>query len=522
MRSSGILMHISSLPSPYGIGALGKEARKFVDFLVKAQQTYWQVLPICPTSYGDSPYQSFSSFAGNPYFIDLDILCEEGLLTVKECKSYKWGDSITRVDYEMLHKSRYPLLHKAFARFRKKIPVDYAQFCEEQEDWLDDYALFMALKDAHEGEAWSKWDVGIRRREKDALASARKKLAEEIEFWKMVQYLFYSQWNSLKAYANDRGIRMIGDVPIYVALDSADVWAEPGQFYLGKNLQPIDVAGCPPDAFSEDGQLWGNPLFRWDVMKKDGYRWWIRRMEKTSKLFDVIRIDHFRGFESYYAIPFGEKTAKKGEWRKGPGLDLFHAIENELGSLAIIAEDLGFLTKSVRQMLADSGYPGMKVLQFAFDVKEDGDYLPHNFTKNSVAYAGTHDNDTILGWLQEASTDCVAFAKEYLKLDQAEGYHWGIMRGVWSSVSDMAIVTMQDLLGIGSEGRMNTPSTLGGNWMWRMRPDALDDTLAEKIYSQVEVYGRLPKKEPEEESVEEAKKSEKGKSVEELTPVPAS
>ena len=493
MRSSGVLMHISSLPSPYGIGTMGREARKFVDFLVKAGQKFWQVLPICPTSYGDSPYQSFSSFAGNPYFIDLDILCEEGLLTTKECEAFAWGDSMTQIDYGILYENRYSLLHKAFGRFREKIPKDYVSFCREHEDWLSDYALFMALKDAHDGVSFCEWEPELRRREKEALAQAKKKLSKEVDFWKMLQYLFYQQWKALKTYANEKGIRIIGDVPIYVAMDSADVWAEPGQFYLDKKLEPIDVAGCPPDAFSEDGQLWGNPLFRWDVMKKDGYRWWIRRLEKTAKLFDVIRIDHFRGFDSYYAIPFGEKTARKGEWRKGPGLDLFRTVESKLGSLDIIAEDLGFLTKSVRKMLADSGYPGMKLLQFAFDAREDGDYLPHNYGRNSVVYAGTHDNDTILGWLQEAPYDCVAFAKEYLKLDQAEGYHWGIMRGAWSSVSDTAIVTMQDLLGIGSEGRMNTPSTLGCNWMWRMRPDALDDALAEKIRRQVELYGRLPK-----------------------------
>lgn len=494
MRSSGILMHISSLPSPYGIGTMGAEARKFVDFLVKAGQKYWQVLPICPTSYGDSPYQSFSSFAGNPYFIDLDILCEEGLLTTKECKSYEWGSSVTQVDYNMLYENRYPLLHKAFARFCRKVPGDYAWFCEEQGDWLNDYALFMALKDAHDGVSWSKWEPELRLREKDAIAMAQKEYEKEIEFFKMVQYLFYRQWKALKQYANDKGIFIIGDVPIYVAMDSADVWAEPGQFYLDKKLQPIDVAGCPPDAFSKDGQLWGNPLFRWDVMKKDGYRWWIRRMEKTAKLFDVIRIDHFRGFDSYYAIPYGDKTARNGEWREGPGIGLFCAMEKKLGKIQVIAEDLGFLTESVRKMLVDSGYPGMKLLQFAFDAREDGDYLPHNYTANSVAYAGTHDNDTILGWLRNAPEECLAFAKEYLKLDQAEGYHWGIMRGVWSSISDTAIVTAQDILGIGSEGRMNTPSTLGGNWMWRMRPDDLDDALAEKIRRQVELYGRLPKK----------------------------
>ena len=511
MRSSGILMHISSLPSPYGIGTMGKEARKFVDFLVKAGQSYWQVLPICPTSYGDSPYQSFSSFAGNPYFIDLETLCEEGLLTAKECRAYEWGESMTQVDYETLYENRYPLLHKAFGRFQKTPPQDFELFCNEQAEWLEDYALFMALKDEHDGGSWSEWEEGLRQREKASLAAARKRLSEEVGFWKMLQYLFYRQWNALKKYANDNGIRMIGDVPIYVAMDSADVWAEPTQFYLDKKLQPIDVAGCPPDAFSEDGQLWGNPLFRWDAMKRDGYRWWIRRMEKMSKLFDVNRIDHFSGFDSYYAIPYGAKTAKKGEWREGPGIALFRAIEEKLGKLDIIAEDLGFLTKSVRKLLEDSGYPGMKLLQFAFDAREDGDYLPHNYGRNSIIYAGTHDNDTILGWLQDAPAECVAFAKEYLKLDQAEGYHWGVMRGVWSSVGDTAVVTMQDVLGIGSEGRMNTPSTLGGNWMWRMRPDALDDALARKIRGQVEVYGRLPKEpeEPEEPELPDTPKERK-------------
>lgn len=493
MRTSGILMHISSLPSPYGIGTMGKEARKFVHFLMKSGQSYWQVLPICPTSYGDSPYQSFSSFAGNPYFIDLDTLCQENLLEKQECVSYAWGEDDTRVDYGLLYENRYPLLHKAFERFQKKIPKDYESFCREQADWLEDYALFMALKDAHNGVSWSQWEPELKKREKDALERAKQELAEEINFWKMLQYLFYRQWSRLKKYANDKGIRIIGDVPIYVAMDSADVWANPEQFYLDEELSPIDVAGCPPDAFSEDGQLWGNPLFRWDVMKKDGYRWWMKRLEKVSKLFDVIRIDHFRGFDSYYAIPFGDDTARNGEWREGPGIELFRTIEKGLGSLDIIAEDLGFLTDSVRKMLEDSGYPGMKLLQFAFDTREDGDYLPHNYTRNSVVYAGTHDNDTILGWMKTAPRACVSFAKEYLKLNRLEGYHWGVMRGVWSSVSDTAVVTMQDLLGLGSTARMNTPSTLGGNWMWRMKKDAIDTRLVKKIRRQVELYGRLPK-----------------------------
>lgn len=494
MRSSGVLMHISSLPSPYGIGTMGKEAVKFVDFLVKAKQSFWQVLPICPTSYGDSPYQSFSSFAGNPYFIDLDILCKEKLLTKKECQSYEWGKDITKVDYGILYQNRYLLLHKAFVRFRKNIPEDYEAFCQAQADWMEDYALFMALKDAHNGASWSQWETELRLRREDVMARAKEELAEEIDFWKMLQYLFYRQWNELKAYANEKGIRMIGDVPIYVSMDSADVWANPSQFYLNENLEPIDVAGCPPDAFSDDGQLWGNPLFRWDVMKGDGYRWWIQRLEKMSKLFDVIRIDHFRGFDSYYAIPYGDKTAKNGEWRKGPGIELFHTIEASLGKLDIIAEDLGFLTDSVHELLAASGYPGMKLIQFAFDSREDGDYLPHNYdTRNSVVYAGTHDNDTILGWMKTAPRPCVTYAREYLNLNKEEGYNWGVMRGVWSSISDTAVVTMQDLLGIGSEGRMNTPSTLGCNWMWRMKPGAIDAKLIRHICRQVELYGRAPK-----------------------------
>ncbi len=493
MRSSGVLMHISSLPSPYGIGTMGKEARKFVHFLMKSGQSYWQVLPICPTSYGDSPYQSFSSFAGNPYFIDLDTLCREGLLKKQECESYEWGEDITQIDYGMLYENRYPLLHKAYERFCKKVPRDYQDFCQEQEDWLEDYALFMALKDSHGGVSWIEWEPELRKRQEETLQQARQELAEEIDFWKMLQYLFYRQWKQLKKYANSKGIRIIGDVPIYVAMDSADVWANPKQFYLNEELIPIDVAGCPPDAFSEDGQLWGNPLFRWDVMKEDGYNWWTKRLEKMSKLFDVVRIDHFRGFDSYYAIPYGEETARNGEWREGPGIELFRQIEKKLGRLDIIAEDLGYLTDSVRKMLDDSGYPGMKLIQFAFDTREDGDYLPHNYPKNSVVYAGTHDNDTILGWMKTAPRASVSFAKEYLRLNRMEGYHWGMMRAIWSSVSDLAVVTMQDLLGLGSVSRMNTPSTLGNNWMWRMKPDAIDTKLVRKFRRQTELYGRLPK-----------------------------
>ena len=416
MRTSGVLMPISSIPSPYGIGTMGKQARKFVDFLVKGGQKYWQILPICPTSYGDSPYQSFSSFAGNPYFIDLEYLCKDKLLTKKECESFQWGSNPKYVDYGIMYESRYALLRKVYARFTKKEPQDFEKFCENEKQWLDDYALFMALKDANGGQAWSNWDKSLRLREKKAMEEATEKYSEEIRFYKMLQYLFYQQWNALKTYANEAGIEIIGDVPIYVAGDSADVWANPDQFYLDENLEPIEVSGCPPDAFSDDGQLWGNPLFRWDVMKKDGYTWWTRRIKAMSELYDIIRIDHFRGFDSFYAIPAKDDTAKNGQWKQGPGMDLFCELEKKLGKLPIIVEDLGFLTPSVHKLLKDSGFPGMKVIQFAFDSREESDYLPHTYTNHCVVYTGTHDNDTVMGWMKTAPKASVKYAKEYLNL----------------------------------------------------------------------------------------------------------
>lgn len=505
MRTSGILMHISSLPSPYGIGTMGKEARKFVDFLDKAGQTYWQILPICPTSYGDSPYQSFSSFAGNPYFIDLDYLCKDKLLTKKECLSYEWGGNPEFVEYGTLYESRFPLLKKAYQRFKKAMPDDFSDFCEKNSDWLDDYALFMALKDANGGIAWFEWEKDLKVRKPEAIAKAKEELAEDIEFWKMLQYLFFAQWTDLKAYANEKGIQIIGDVPIYVAGDSADVWANPGQFYLDENLDPIDVSGCPPDAFSDDGQLWGNPLFRWDAMKKDGYTWWTKRIAAMSELYDVVRIDHFRGFDSYYAIPAKDKTARNGEWREGPGMDLFNTLEEKLGKLNIIVEDLGYLTPSVKQLLKDTGFPGMKLIQFAFDSREESDYLPHTYPKNCVVYTGTHDNDTIMGWFKTAPKESIKYAKEYLRLSKEEGYNWGTMKAVWGSVGDMAIVPMQDILGIGSEGRMNTPSTLGMNWKWRAVDGQITTTLAKKVCKNMEIYCRKRKTKEELEALEAAK-----------------
>ncbi len=491
MRTSGVLMPISSLPSPYGIGTMGKAARRFVDFLKKGGQKYWQILPICPTSYGDSPYQSFSSFAGNPYFIDLEILCKDKLLTKKECESFDWGENERYVDYGVMYISRYALLRKAYNRFIKKIPQEYAGFCDANKEWLDEYSLFMALKDANGGAAWSEWEEDLKYRVLGALDAARETYAEDIQFYKVLQYLFFRQWKELKAYANENGIEIIGDVPIYVAADSADVWANPKQFYLDKDRNPIDVAGCPPDAFSEDGQLWGNPLFRWDVMKKDGYAWWTKRISAMSELYDIVRIDHFRGFDSYYAIPAKDKTAANGEWRQGPGMDLFRVLEKKLGKLPIIVEDLGFLTPSVHKLLEDSGFPGMKVIQFAFDSREGSDYLPHNYPAHCVVYTGTHDNDTSMGWMKTAPKESVKFAKEYLNLTKEEGYNWGMMRAAWSSVADMAIVPMQDLLGLGSEARMNTPSTLGGNWMWRATADEINSRFASKLHKYMQMYGRL-------------------------------
>lgn len=491
MRSSGVLMHLSSLPSPYGIGTMGKQAKQFVDFLEKAGQTYWQMLPICPTSYGDSPYQSPSGFAGNPYFIDLDILCTKKLLKKSECRSYQWNVKDDTVDYALLYKNRYDLLRKAKVRFFENVPQEYGQFCEKEADWLDDFALFMALKEAHNGAQWSEWERPLKFREAEAIAKAKDTYADEIDFWKMLQYLFFEQWCELKNYANERGIRIIGDVPIYVAGDSVDVWTNPSQFYLDENLEPIDVAGCPPDAFSADGQLWGNPLFRWDVMREDGYSWWTMRLRKMSTLYDVIRIDHFRGFDSYYAIPGKDTTARNGVWRNGPGMELFRAVEEKLGKLDIIVEDLGFLTPSVLQLVADSGYPGMKVVQFAFDSRDDSDYMPHNYDKHCVVYTGTHDNDTILGWMKQAPKNSVKKAKEYLRMTKEEGYNWGMMCGAWMSSANLAVVTMQDLIGLGSSARMNVPSTLGGNWTWRALPGQINAPLANKLHHKTELYGRL-------------------------------
>ena len=493
MRTSGVLMPISSLPSPYGIGTMGEAARRYVDFLKEAGQKYWQILPICPTGYGDSPYQSFSSFAGNPYFIDLEYLCADKLITKEECESFDWGQNPSYVDYGAMYMSKYAVLRKAYARFKENVPGDFAVFCDEESEWLDGYTLFMSLKDASGGASWSTWTKELKERDEKALQEARETLKEDIGFYKMLQYLFFGQWTALKKYANERGIEIIGDVPIYVSGDSADVGANPEQFYLDEERNPIDVAGCPPDAFCAEGQLWGNPLFRWDARKEDGYTWWTKRISAMARLYDIIRIDHFRGFEAYYAIPAKDSNAINGEWRKGPGMDLFNTLERKLGKLPIIVEDLGFLTPAVKQLLEDSGFPGMKVIQFAFDSREESNYLPHTYSPHCVVYTGTHDNETCLGWIRTAPESSVQYAKEYLNLTEEEGYNWGMMRGALSSVAEMAIVTMQDIIGLGSEARLNAPSTMGNNWKWRATEDQITEELARKLYKYTDMYGRVNK-----------------------------
>ena len=490
-RSCGILMPISSLPSPHGIGTLGAEARKFVDFLAAARQSWWQILPVGPTSYGDSPYQSFSAYAGNPYFVDLDLLCKDGLLTPDEVSAVSWGDDPARVDYSAIYNGRFPLLHLAMERGWERDADKVKSFSEESASWLPDYALFMALKRHFGMKSWTDWpDEDIRLRRPEAVAHYQKALADDIRLFTYIQYLFFRQWEDLRSYAHEKGIGIIGDLPIYVAMDSADVWADPRAFQLDERNVPAEVAGVPPDYFTADGQLWGNPLYDWDAMKADGYTWWIRRIAGASRLYDILRIDHFRGLESYWAVPRGETTAKIGRWVKGPGMDLIGVLTEKFPNIQFIAEDLGYLTPEVRQLLADSGLPGMKVLQFAFDSREAANYLPHTYPRHCVCYAGTHDNSTLMGWKDEAAPADIAMAREYLGLHDGEGFNWGVLRGGQSSVADLFIAQMQDYLGLGSEARMNTPGILGSNWQWRMLPGQITEELTARIARMTSLYGR--------------------------------
>ena len=490
MRRSGILMHITSLPGPYGIGTMGRYAFEFIDFLKRSGQSRWQILPLNPTGYGDSPYQSCSTFAGNHYLIDLDILVEQGLLKTEEIAHIHWNDREDRVDFGLIWQNRLPVLRIAYSRFTEWEALD--RFCNENSDWLPDFTLYMALKDEKGGAPWYEWEKELKFRDPKALETARLNLREQIRFYSFVQYLFYTQWNALRDYAHENGISIIGDVPIYVPLDSVDVWSNPVLFQLDETLTPTGVAGCPPDAFAEDGQLWGNPLYHWEEMKKDGYRWWVRRLAAAGQLYDCVRLDHFRGFEAYWSVPYGDTTARNGKWIKGPGMDFIQTVKNALPELEIIAEDLGFLTQEVLDLRDNSGFPGMKVLQFAFDDGEPSDYQPHTYTHNSVCYIGTHDNMTQRQWFETAPEAAVKFAADYMHLTEEEGYVWGSIRTALSSVSDLCVIQLQDYLDLGGEARMNFPGTVsGGNWLWRVQEGSYNDELAEKIRHMTKLYCRF-------------------------------
>ncbi len=501
MRVSGVLLPVSSLPSPYGIGCFSKEAYDFIDDLVKAGQSKWQVLPLGPTGYGDSPYQPFSTFAGNPYFIDLETLIEEGLLDKEVCEQCDWGGSERYVDYEKMYLSRFKVLQIAFEKF--EADEEFQEFCERESHWLEDYCLFMAIKNDQQGALWTGWDEELRTKDPVAMEKMKVKLKEEIQFYRFLQYEFDRQWKKIKKYANDQGITIIGDLPIYVAIDSADAWANPKLFQMDEECIPTAVAGCPPDAFSETGQLWGNPLYDWTYHKKCGYSWWIRRMKRSFDLYDTVRIDHFRGFSDYYSIPAGEDTALNGKWVPGPGIDLFKTMEKELGQMDVIAEDLGTLDERVFELLEESGYPGMKVLQFAFDSGPANFYLPHHYTRNCVVYTGTHDNDTTKSWYYTMQDWVREFSKAYLNnYDRPwEDISWDFIRAAESSVADLAVIPMWDLLCCGNEGRMNHPSTLGNNWKWRMGKGDFREDIIGRLRWLTDTFQRTLQIEEEEEEV---------------------
>ncbi|MDR1701130.1 MAG: 4-alpha-glucanotransferase [Lachnoclostridium sp.] len=494
MRRSGILLPISSLPSDYGIGALDRQAYAFIDVLKAAGQSCWQILPIGPTSYGDSPYQSFSTFAGNPYYISLDVLIGKGYLTKEECMSVDFDGHPNYIEYEKIYKGRFALLKLAYKRSCVQEDAGFHYYIEQNAGWLTDYAFFMAIKDDYNGLSYLEWEDDIRKREPEAMEKYRERLQDEIQFYMYLQYEFDNQWNNIKAYANENGIQIIGDIPIYVALDSADTWANPELFQLTDELEPIAVAGCPPDGFSALGQLWGNPLYQWDYHKETKYDWWIKRIKNCSKWYDFIRIDHFRGFDEYYSIPFGHKDAVKGHWERGPGIDIFQTLKNELGNLNIIAEDLGFLTDSVRKLLADTEFPGMKVLQFAFDTREESDYMPHNYERNCVVYTGTHDNETTKGWIENLPEWDKKVVLKYMDRKEEtdpDKLAWHLICMAMQSVADLCMIPAWDYLLLGNEARMNKPSTLGDNWKWKMSKDAFTPELIQRIFSITKIYSRL-------------------------------
>ena len=490
-RASGIILPLFSLPSPYGIGTMGKAAKGFVDFLADARQSWWQVLPVGPTSYGDSPYQSPSAFAGNPYFVDLDLLVADGLLTKAEIEAREWGEDPSRVDYGLLYENRLDLLRLACDRGWKRDLAYVQAFAQENVDWLDDYALFMAVKRHFCMAAWYTWpDEGIRLHRQDACLHYRLELASDVRLFTFVQYLFFKQWNELRSYARDHGVGIFGDMPIYVALDSADVWAHPENYQLDERNYPIEVAGVPPDYFSIDGQLWGNPLYDYAYMAHNDFAWWQRRLRAAGHLYDMVRIDHFRGFARYWSVPAGATTAKDGQWVDGPGMQLIDALRRGNPGVKLIAEDLGAPTPDVIELLAASGLPGMKVLQFAFDGRKDNEHLPHGIPQNCVCYTGTHDNAPLGAWFAEETEECIGLAKRYMGLNDDEGMVWGMVRQGMSSVATLFFAQLQDYLELGSESRINTPGTFEGNWRWRLQEGQLTSDLSSRIADITQLYGR--------------------------------
>ena len=488
-RSAGILLPISSLPSNYGIGTLGKEAYKFVDFLVKAKQSYWQVLPIGQTSYGDSPYQSFSSYAGNPYFIDLDLLVEDKLLDRKDLKDLVVSNC-DYVDYGHLFNTRFSILYKAYLNGKDRDKEEVETFLNEN-PFIKDYAFYMSIKEHFNMKSWIDWDdEDIRKRTNEAIGKYKALLKDRIEFYEYIQYLFFKQFKDLKEYMSIYNIKLIGDIPIYIALDSADCWMNPECFDLDENYVPRNVAGVPPDYFTADGQLWGNPLYNYDYMKTNGYKWWIDRIGFASKIYDVIRIDHFRGFESYWAVPYGDKTARNGKWIKGPDMDLVSVFTNWFSNTEFIAEDLGYHTPEVQRLLDNSGLPGMKVLEFGFDSREASNHAPHAYIENSVCYVGTHDNSTIIGWLSAVDKNDVKYCLEYLGLKDTKDFNWQMIRTGMMSVANLFVGQIQDYLGLDDKARINKPGSVGDNWKWRMKKDALNASLAKKIARLTKMYER--------------------------------
>ena len=498
-RSSGILLSVTSLPSKYGIGCFDKNAYDFVDWLAKAGQTYWQILPLCPTCYGpadDSPYQSYSAFAGNPYMICLEDLIEEGVLTREECDAVDFGTNPEKVDYDKLHENRYKLLHKAYERSNISRNPAYNRFLAENRWWLDDYALFMALKNFFGDMGWGSWPQDIRLRWGFAMDYYRRELYFDIEFQQYLQYVFFSQWEKLKTYANEKHIKIIGDIPIYVSQDGVDRWTHAELFQVDEKNNLSAVAGCPPDSFSADGQIWGNPLYNWDYHRATGFDWWITRLKHTFRLYDAVRLDHFRGFDEYFSVPYGAKSALTGHWEKGPGMDLFNTLRWRLGEKELIVEDLGLMTDSVRQLVKDSGFPNMKVLQFAFDADDIGaanDYLPHNYDRNCVVYTGTHDNETVAGWLDRLTEKEMKHVRDYICDHETpdDQLYWRIIAEAMKSSANICIIPAQDYLGLDNNARMNQPSTLSSNWSWRMKDGAMTSALKEEILTLTKRYGRF-------------------------------